>query len=223
MAHAVPDAVKEELHPSQLRLAERSAESAIGLQFFTDLALLKINLGGQRRHRPLIGLYGLLRQLGLLMLTELAEGVLFRGAIEAGICAELNGGDLYGQAISRAYALESDVAVYPRIVVGTHLLDYVRSFEEKRLSENERVVSDSYAGVIGKCLRQDTDGVLILSYLDPVLRKSYFGHENDFAYVVKSACRAIRRHRDVQRDEQLNERVARIEEYFRSQGCWAER
>ena len=91
-----------------------------------------------------------LRQLGLLMLTELAEGILFRGAIEAGICAELSGSDLYGQAIARAYALESDVAVYPRIVVGGHLMDYVRSFAEKKLTEDERTVSDSYIEIITK-------------------------------------------------------------------------
>ncbi|MGD0231116.1 MAG: hypothetical protein ABSC19_12280 [Syntrophorhabdales bacterium] len=221
--HAVRDAVKEKLGPEQLRLVTKSASPAVGLQFFTDLALLKINLGGQRGHRPLISLYSLLRQLGLLMLTELAEGVLFRGAVEAGICAELNGSDLYGQAISRAHRLESDVAVYPRIVVGVHLLDYVASFAEKRLSKNERAISDLYAGMIGACLRPDTDGVLTFSYLDPLFRASYFGHVNDLGYVVKSACRAIRRHRDLRGDGQLNERVARVEEYFRSQGCWVER
>jgi len=58
--HAVPDPVKEKLGPRQLRLVGKSPEPTIGLQFFTDLALLNINLGGQRGHRPLISLYSLL-------------------------------------------------------------------------------------------------------------------------------------------------------------------
>jgi CYTH domain-containing protein len=224
-AHAVPDAVKERLDPRQLRLVARSLEPAIGVQFFTDLALLKINLGGQRGHRPLITLYGLLRQLGLLMLTQLAEGVLFRGAVEAGICAELSGSDLYGQAIARASRLESDVAVYPRIVVGRDVMDYVGSFAKKHLTGDERAISDSYIEIIHSCLREDTDGVLTFFYLDPLFRRCYFGHENDFSYVVKTACRSIQRHQDTrcQGDAHLGERLARVEEYFRSQGCWTER
>ncbi len=223
-AHAVPDAVKEKLDPRQLRLIARGVEPAIGVQFFTDLALLKINLGGQRGHRPLITLYGLLRQLGLLMLTELAEGVFFRGAIEAGICAELSGSDLYGQAIARAYKLEAGAAVYPRIVVGRHVVDYVGSFAKKNFTGDERAISDSYIEIINSCLREDTDGVLTFFYLDPLFRKCYFGHENDFSYVVKTACRSIRRYRNTrcQGDAQLSERLARIEEYFKSQGCWTD-
>jgi CYTH domain-containing protein len=221
-AHAIPDMVRESLTPGQVRLAERNVEPPIDLQFFTDLALLKINLGGQKGHLPLMSLHSLLRQLGLLMLTELAEGVLFRGAIEAGICAELGGNDLYGQAISRAHALESTIAVYPRIVVGAHLTDYVASFAEKRQSESERAISDSYARLIGVCLRPDDDGVLTFSYLEPSFRQSYFGDESDLWYVVKSACRAIRRHQDLPGDEQLRERVTRVEEYFKREGCWVE-
>ena len=224
-AHAVPEIVKEKLDSRQLRLVgRRSIEPAIGVQFFTDLGLLKINLAGQRGHRPLITLYGLLRQLGLLMLTQLAKGVFFRGAIEAGICAELSGGDLYGQAIARAYRLEASVAAYPRIVVGRHVVDYVGSFATKNLTGDERAISDSYIEIINSCLREDTDGVLTFFYLDPLFRKCYFGHENNFNYVVKTACRSIQRHRDTrcQGDAQLSERLARIEEYFKSQGCWTD-
>jgi CYTH domain-containing protein len=223
-AHGVPDAVKENLSPRQLRLVAKSLEPRVGLQFFTDLALLTINLSGQKGYLPVLSLYSLLRQLGLLMLTQLAEGVLIRGAIEAGICAELRGNDLYGQAISRAYTLESDAALYPRIVVGGHVLDYVTSFTEKKLSEDERSVSDCYVKIINSCLKEDTDGVPTFFYLDPLFRRSYFGHENDLRYVVKSACQAIQRHQALccNGDEQLNERLSRVEEYFKSQGCWVE-
>jgi CYTH domain-containing protein len=222
--HPVPDVIGQKLTPKQLHLVAKSPEPPIGYQFFSDLALLKTNLGGQRGHRPLISLYGLLRQLGLLMLTELAEGVLFRGAVEAGISAELDGMDLYGQAVGRAYALESRVAVYPRIVVGEHVIDYMSSFSEKKMTEDERAISNVYIDLVRGCLREDGDGVVTLSYLEPAFRGSYFGEGDDFEYVAKSACRAIRKQRDVcgPGDDQQRERLARVEEYFRSQHCWTE-
>jgi CYTH domain-containing protein len=222
--HHVPDEVKERLSPRQLRLLSDSLEPAIGYQFFTDLALLKINLSGQKGYSPLLSLYGLFRQLGLLMLTQLAEGVLFRGAVEAGICAELEGNDLYGQAVGRAYALESRTAVYPRIVIGEHLVDYVKSFSERRLTKDERVIGEAYSEVIGRCLMKDVDDVFVLSYLDPVFRTSYFGQENDFRYVTKSACRAVQRQKDAceRGDERQVERLLKVEEYFKSRGCWTE-
>ncbi len=224
-AHAVPEMIREKLTAKQIRLVARSLEPAIGYQFFTDLALLKINLSGQRGYRPLISLYGLLRQLGLLMLTQLAEGVLLRGAVEAGICAELDGTDLYGQAVGRAYALESRVADYPRIVVGDHVVNYVKSFAERRLTEDEKAIGEAYMELINTCLREEDDGTVTLSYLDPAFRRSYFGQENDFRYVAKSACRALQRQIDAHMpgDEQQIERLARVEEYFRTQGCWVER
>jgi CYTH domain-containing protein len=222
--HTVPDEVGKKLSPRQLRLLSDISEPAVGYQFFTDLALLKIDLSGQTGYGPLVSLYGLFRQLGLLMLTQLAEGVLFRGAVEAGICAELDENDLYGQAVGRAYALESRTAVYPRIVVGEHLIDYVKSFSEKRLAKDERMIGKAYADIIDRCLMKDADDVFVLSYLDPVFRKSYFGQENDFGYVTRSACRALRRQRDMCEggEERQIERLLKVEEYFRGQGCWTE-
>ncbi len=222
--HRVPDEVGKKLSPRQLRLLSDIPEPAIGYQFFTDLALLKINLSGQTGCGPLVSLYSLFRQLGLLMLTQLAEGVLFRGAVEAGICAELDENDLYGQAVGRAYVLESRTAVYPRIVIGEHLIDYVKSFSERRLAKEERMIGEAYADIIDRCLMRDADDAFVLSYLDPVFRKSYFGQQNDFGYVTRSACRALRRQRDMCRggDERQIERLLKIEEYFKGQGCWTE-
>jgi CYTH domain-containing protein len=222
--HGVPTEVREKLSPEQLKLLSTTLEPMIGYQFFTDLALLKINLGGQQAHSPLVSLYSLLRQLGLLMLTELAEGVLFRGAIEAGICAELDGNDLYGQAVGRAYALESRAAVYPRIVIGEHVANYVASFTKRRLTRNERAIATAYVELINKCLMKDTDDIIVLSYLDPVFRTSYFGRENDFRYVTKSACRAVQRMKNAcePEDKRQAERLLKVEEDFRSKGCWTE-
>ena len=222
--HGVPDQLRLKLNAAQLRIVERSLEHVIGYQFFTDLAMLKINLGGQKGYRPLASLYGLLRQLGLLILTQFAEGILIRGAVDVGICAELNEADLYGQAVGRAYKLESQVAIYPRIVIGKHVVDYLASFAGLRSSENEKALIHSYTDLVNSCLRQDMDGVTVLSYLDPFFRRSYFEDEDSLRYVLRSACRNIQRQSMLctQEDEQLRSRLEEVEGYFRREGCWIE-
>ncbi|OPX94347.1 MAG: hypothetical protein A4E58_02584 [Syntrophorhabdus sp. PtaB.Bin006] len=222
-AHGVPDQLREKLTDAQARIAGKNLEPPIGYQFFTDLAMLKINLGGQRGYRPLISLYSLLRQLGLLILTLFAEGVLVRGAVDVGICTELNESDVYGQAVGRAYKLESQVAEHPRIVVGGCLVDYLTSFSGLRASEDAKAIIRSYSALLKGCLRQDTDGVTVLSYLDPILRRSYFEDEDSLRYVLKSACRSIQRQRSRSCGEEnglLNGRLTKVEEYFRREGCW---
>jgi CYTH domain-containing protein len=220
--HGVPDQLRLKLNAAQLRIVERSLEPVIGYQFFTDLAMLKINLGGQKGYRPLASLYGLLRQLGLLILTQFAEGILIRGAVDVGICAELNEADLYGQAVGRAYKLESQVAIYPRIVIGKHVVDYLESFAGLRSSENEKALILSYTDLVNSCLRQDMDGVTVLSYLDPFFRRSYFEDEDSLRYVLRSACRNIERQSKLcaQEDVQLRGRLEEVEGYFRHEGCW---
>jgi hypothetical protein len=220
----VPDQLRKDLTGAQIRTIGRSRELAVGYQFFTDLAMLKINLGGQRGYRPLASLYSLLRQLGMLILTQFAEGVLIRGAVDAGICTELNEADLYGQAVGRAYKLESQVAIYPRIVVGEHVAEYVASFADLGGSESEKALIRAYSGLVNNALRKDTDGTTILSYLDPAFRTSYFEGEDSLRYVLRSACRNIRRQLGpcAEEDEQLKGRLEKVEEYFRSEGCWIE-
>ena len=222
--HKVPPFVRERLTPKQFAVLRRNMGPSIGCQFFTDLAMLKINLSGQRAYRPLLSLYSLFHQLGLLILTQLAEGVLIRGAVEVGICTEFDQGDLYGQAVGRAYALESRTAVYPRIVIGGNLVDYVDSFRDLRVSSDEKAIIGCYTELIRDCLRRDVDGVTILSYLAPVLRKSYFAGENEFRYVTKAACRFIdnREWSSADGGEQLDHRLSRLSDYFRAEGCWLE-
>jgi CYTH domain-containing protein len=224
-AHVIPMVLEERLTKRQLKVLRGDVEPLVGHQFFTDLALLTMNLSGQRGHRLLVSLYSLLYQLGLLMLTQLAEGVLIRGAVDVGICTELQGGDLYGQAIGRAHTLESQVAVFPRIVIGETLVDYINSFEELRGSADERAIAKEYVNLLHQCLKQDVDGATILSYLAPIFQSSYFTSSNEFQFVTRSACRFIATLRDrfgPGVSPYLRPRYERLEDYFRSQGCWVE-
>lgn len=146
--------------------------------------------------------------------------VFIRGAVDVGICTELNESDVYGQAVGRACQLESQVADYPRIVVGEHLVNYLASFTGLKASEDAKAIIRSYSALLKGCLRQDTDGVTVLFYLGPILRRSYFEDEDSLRYVLKSACRNVQRRSSLCRKE--NDRLTKMEEYFRREGCWIE-
>jgi hypothetical protein len=115
--------------------------------------------------------------------------------------------------------------VFPRIVVGTHVVDYLTSFAGLKVSEDEKVLIRSYSELVNSCLRQDTDGVTVLSYLDPVFRRSYFEGEDSLRYVLRSASRNIQRQSKLcaEENEQLRARLEEVEGYFRREGCWIEK
>jgi hypothetical protein len=109
-------------------------------------------------------------------------------------------------------------------VVGKHVIDYLASFSSQKASENEKALIRSYSEMVNSCLRQDADGVTVLSYLDPLFRRSYFDGKDSFRYVLRSACRNIQRQSKLcaAEDEQLKGRLVEVEGYFRREGCWIE-
>ncbi|OPY81068.1 MAG: hypothetical protein A4E65_01237 [Syntrophorhabdus sp. PtaU1.Bin153] len=109
-------------------------------------------------------------------------------------------------------------------VVGEHLVNCLASFNGLKASEDANAIIRSCSGLVENCLKQDMDGVTVLSYLDPILRKSYFEDKDSLHYVLKSACRNIQRRSSLSRKEngRLNGRLTKVEEYFRREGCWIE-
>ena len=69
--------------------------------------------------------YQLFAQAGSLAFIGLASKRPIRGAIEIAWAVELRPGELYGAALARAYELESEVAEYPRIVIGKEMLRFL--------------------------------------------------------------------------------------------------
>ena len=102
---------------------------------------------------------------GALCLVGLATGHPIRGAIEIAWGVELHPGELYGPAVARAYELESEVAQYPRIVVGP---ETVRFLQAHAANTAEDVFSQTDREWASRCLDmlvQDADGHWLLHYL----------------------------------------------------------
>jgi aminoglycoside/choline kinase family phosphotransferase len=111
------------------------------------------------------GVFGLFCLAGTLCFLGLANKRPVRGAIEIAWGVELYPGELYGAAVARAYELESDVAQYPRIVVGSEAVKYLRlhlaNTELDPFSLNDKALAELCLSM----LVQDIDGYWLLHYL----------------------------------------------------------
>lgn len=68
-------------------------------------------------------------------------------------------------ALSKAYQLETEVAEYPRFVVGNGLLDFIREVEDLVPKTPYGEVARLYAGSCKRMIVQDTDGRQMLDFL----------------------------------------------------------
>jgi len=219
----IPDTIRNKLTPSQLELAKKYSRPIIGVQFFSDLAILKINLAAQKDYSPLFSIHTLFIELAILMLINIALGDPLRGAIDVGICVELSENDLYGQALSRAYKLESKVADYSRIVIGKGFINYLDSFEKAEVQNEEKILMNFYLALIKEFLAVDTDGKPIFSYLSSGARRYYQESEGSLENALKAACQFIRN--AVRQYAQIGEikleaRYSRMMDYFKKNDCW---
>ena len=122
-------------------------------------------LGDQEVKCHMNGIFAILGLAGTMCLLGLAGGHPVRGGIEIAWGAMLHPGELYGPAVARAYALESEVAQYPRIVVGAETYKFIcahsTSTAQDPFSQNDRQLATQCLDM----LWQDADGNLAVHYL----------------------------------------------------------
>lgn len=118
------------------------------------------------------GVFSLFGLAGTLCLMGLATKNPIRGAIEVAWGVELHPGELYGAAVARSYELESEVAQYPRIVVGQEAIKLLEAHAANSAqdvySQNDRAL----AKVCLSMLLQDLDGNFFIHYLGDEFQKS---------------------------------------------------
>jgi hypothetical protein len=90
----------------------------------------------------------------------LDEGILLRGGITVGDVA-LSYGQLFGPAVIRGYELESQVARFPRIVVGEEVLKEVKA-NPALWTHND---GETELRAVRSLLRRDFDGEYFVDYL----------------------------------------------------------
>ena len=164
---------------------------------------------------PPVTIFDLLTLSGSLCFLGLASRQPLRGGLEIAWGIELHPRELHGPAVVRAYELESEFAKYPRLVVGRHLVEYLRSSAR---SAGEDPLSQAYRGIAQRCLSilsEDEDGLIIVDYLSGAFRASVSNSNHDALYHAANLFISdqLTMHRASGNDE-LAERYARLQRYF---------
>ena len=105
-------------------------------------------------------------QRGLLM-----KGFLCRGGISYGKAIH-TGKYMFGPAVNSAYMLESNVAVYPRIVIDVEAIKLLHEFPDEIFKRYEDVNSK----YVDHCLLKDGDGFFYVDYLEIQREDKDFTH-----------------------------------------------
>jgi len=114
-----------------------------------------------------VTVFSALSSAAVVMIHSFAAKHALRGGIDVGLATEIGPGEIYGTALERAYILESEVAKYPRIVIGDELWKYLNTvLTEFQKSTNPMAKSvTAIVRAIQKMVTADSDGKLILDYL----------------------------------------------------------
>lgn len=129
-----------------------------GLMFFSSLYDVEIKV-------PMNAVFGIISTLGSLCLLGLARKRPIRGGIEIAWGVELPPGELYGCAVAKAYELESEIAQYPRIVLGPYVLDYLKKMAANTTNSIFDKTNQQLAALCIGMLAEDMDGRIFIDYL----------------------------------------------------------
>ena len=139
----------------------------ISTQRWSDGLMHYYSMRGSNILRDLSAYYALIARTGSNALIGLARGQPIRGGIEVSWGVELHENELYGPAVANAYALESSIAQYPRIVIGPFAMDYLVHLSANTESALDMRVARVFAMSILDMTFRDHDGAHCVHYLAP--------------------------------------------------------
>lgn len=134
-------------------------------QVFSDGMMIYIPLGNGLVKSPVNSIFGLLIASGMLCATGLAAKGPLRIGIDVAWAVEYKPGELYGSALAHAYKLESEVANWPRVVVGEGLLNYLEHYAQSGGADISSQFRREMAVVCRDMISKDFDGQHFVHYL----------------------------------------------------------
>ncbi len=155
----------------------------IQMQPMSDSVLVYTPACGPGGKVSLKGIFGLLAAAAGSMLTCLAAGHPLRGGIDLGTSMIVDNKEFYGPALARAYALESKIAQYPRIVVGKELIEFLEVFARSGSLEIEHQMAKQVATACLELCADDVDGEVFIDFLGPGAKK-HLGQDIDSSVVA---------------------------------------
>lgn len=153
---------------------------------FSDSIIIAVPLMSKDENcTAMNGIFSTLVATGGISLIALSAKVALRGGLDVGVAAQIEGREIYGPALERAYFLESNLAEYPRFLIGKELFTYLRWVENQQCRTRQGEIAKNLAKFCREMIIQDTDGRPILDFLGERAREA--ADNSIGAEVVKSA------------------------------------
>lgn len=206
---------RAKLSDAHQRMWDEMLQRRLSSQRWSDGLVYFLDLGDETTKCPVNGIYDLIALAGSLCLLGLTKRKPLRGAIDIAWAIELHPGEIYGAAVARAYELESEVAQWPRIVVGARALGFL---EWHRDQPKVDLFSDYNKSLAALCLRmlvKDIDGNSIVDYLGEEFQRSITQQQREELYrdALVFVQKEVERHH-ASKDEKLYERYYTVLRYF---------
>ena len=179
----VPDEIKDTF--------KKLNKTDIKFQRFSDGLVIFVSLKDREDILPIKSIYGVLVACAGMMLLGLAKKQPIRGGLTVSLGAELNEGEIYGPAVVEAYELESEVAQYPRLVVGNSLCEYLDHFK-KDFKDDDPVSAFNLtiANMCKQLLTYDFDGYPIINYMGGLFKET-ISKIKDYDFTISEARKYI--------------------------------
>jgi hypothetical protein len=152
---------------------QKAREVECNMSSFSDSIIITVPLSGDdEKCKAMNGVELALLSICGLAALAFADKIILRGGVDVGIGAKIDGNEIYGSALTRAYYLESEIAEYPRFVVGTELWEFLKEVSIQNPQTKLGEIAKKAAVDCKRMIIQDTDGWFMLDFLGEEVKKS---------------------------------------------------
>ncbi|TYB30583.1 MAG: hypothetical protein FXF47_08490 [Candidatus Mcinerneyibacterium aminivorans] len=191
----------------------------IDFQRFTDGIVAYSNMRLDKHPNHFDILYRFLYAACAQILIQLYHGHPIRGGIDIGLGMNVEKSGIYGSCVVHAYELESQVAGYPRIVIGNYLIHYLNDILNKIASTDKSKSIQRWAEKCNKFIHKDKDGNYICHYLGEEFL-SYFIKEDEEVSenpLINKAYKFVKNEYEKfnqKNNQKLSKRYEKLKDYF---------
>ncbi len=188
------------------------AKSQVKKHYFSDTVVLYAPLANHDGNFPLKNIFPIIDSVSKTYLMMLSKGYVFRGGIDIGTGCEFLDGEIYGNALYKAYELENQ-AQYPRVIVGETLIECINNYKSEIMTPWDSLINKIVDICLNYIHKDSHDNKFI------IFPNGYTGYEEEIQQwknaAIDFANNEIRRF-SIEKNTKLEERYTLLERLLTS-------